>query len=159
MNLKHHIDIQVEESVGQLDTHPLEKAALTTLRLDQVAEPCEVVIVLSDDETLRDLNQRFRGLNRPTDVLSFADDTRGPFSGGAAGFPRYLGDVVISVERAQAQANAVGATLTQELQLLVVHGMLHLLGYDHAEPDAKAQMWKAQQVVLSELGVAIPLPE
>lgn len=159
MNLNHHIDIQIEAPVTSLDVRPLEKAALTTLRLDQVAEPCEVVIVISDDETLRDLNRRFRGLDRPTDVLSFADDTRGPFSGGAAGFPRYLGDVVISWERAQAQAEAVGTTLMQELQLLVVHGLLHLLGYDHADPETQAQMWRAQQVVLGELGVAIPLPE
>lgn len=159
MGIKHHIEIQVEEQVGALAEAPLKKAVMATLTQQRVAESCEVVVVFSDDDALQTLNCRFRGLNQPTDVLSFSNDTRGPYSGGASGFPRYLGDIVISVDRARAQAEAVGASLMQELQLLVTHGMLHLLGYDHATPDEKAEMWSAQADVLHRLGVDIPLPE
>ncbi len=159
MGIKHHIEIQVEEQVGALAEAPLKKAVMATLTQQRVAESCEVVVVFSDDDALQTLNCRFRGLNQPTDVLSFSNDTRGPYSGGASGFPRYLGDIVISVDRARAQAEAVGASLMQELQLLVTHGMLHLLGYDHATPDEKAEMWAAQADVLRRLGVDIPLPE
>jgi probable rRNA maturation factor len=156
---RHLIDIQVEEQVGPVDVKPLRKAVSRTLVQQGVTEPCEVVVVISDDAVLCDLNSRFRGISEPTDVLSFADDTRGPFVGGGGQFPRYLGDIVISIDRARDQAEAVGGTLTQELQLLTVHGLLHLLGHDHGEPAEKAAMWAAQAAILDELGADIPLPE
>jgi len=156
---RHLIEIHVEEQVGAVDTKPLRKAAVETLTQAAVEEPCEVVIVVSDDVALRDLNRRFRGIDRPTDVLSFADDTRGPYTGGGGRFPQYLGDVVISIDRARVQAEAAGGTLEQELQLLVVHGVLHLLGLDHADDTEKATMWAAQAHILDVLGVDIPLPE
>jgi len=154
----HIIDVQVEESVTWTDLEPLRLAALAVLMHQQIPYACEVAIVLSDDEALRDLNRRFRGVDAPTDVLSFANDTIGPYAGLAAS-PRYLGDIVISLQRAQAQAEQVGAQPVQELQLLIVHGMLHLLGLDHAEPAQKARMWELQQRILQALGADIPLPE
>lgn len=157
--VKHTVDIQVEEHVGPVDTKPLRQAALATLAQQDVREVCEVVVVISDDAALRDLNTRFRGIDAPTDVLSFADDTRGPFVGGGGKFPRYLGDIVISIDRAREQAAAAGGTLVQELQLLTVHGVLHLLGHDHAEPAEKAAMWTAQAAILTALGANIALPE
>lgn len=160
MNAKRHlIDIQVEEQVDPVKTHPLRKAVAATLEHMGVNERCEVVVVISDDAALQELNRRFRGVDRPTDVLSFADDTRGPYTGGGGQFPHYLGDVVISIDRARAQAEAAGGTLTQELQLLAVHGTLHLLGFDHANPAEKAEMWAAQAGILAALGVNIALPE
>ncbi|HOT90070.1 MAG TPA: rRNA maturation RNase YbeY [Anaerolineae bacterium] len=156
---RHIIDIQVEEQVGPVDVKPLREAVSTTLTYQGVTEPCEVVVVITDDEVLRDLNTRFRGIAEPTDVLSFADDTRGPLVGGGGQFPRYLGDIVISIDRARAQAEAAGGTLMQELQLLTVHGVLHLLGHDHAEPAEKAAMWAAQAAILNMLGANIRLPE
>ncbi len=156
---KHTVDIQVEEHVGPVDTKPLRKAVLETLTRQNVRDACEVVVVISDDAALRDLNARFRGIDAPTDVLSFADDTRGPFAGGGGNFPRYLGDIVISIDRAREQAEAAGGTLVQELQLLTVHGVLHLLGHDHAEPAQKAAMWAAQAAILTALGAAVALPE
>jgi probable rRNA maturation factor len=156
---KHIIDIQVEEQVAPVETEPLHTAVRAVLAHQEVPDNSEVVVVLSDDASLHALNRRFLGIDAPTDVLAFADDTRGPFAGGATGFPRYLGDVVISVERAAAQAEEVGGTLTQELQLLTVHGVLHLLGHDHAEPAEKARMWAAQALILKHLGADIPLPE
>ena len=156
---RHTVEIQVEENVGPLDIKPLRKAVITTLIQQGVSEACEVVVVISDDTALRDLNARFRGIDAPTDVLSFADDTRGPFVGGSGSFPRYLGDIVISIDRAREQAEAAGGTLVQELQLLTVHGVLHLLGHDHAEPAEKTAMWAAQTAILTALGADIALPE
>jgi probable rRNA maturation factor len=156
---RHTVDIQVEEHVGPVDTKPLREAVLVTLAQQGVSEACELVVVISDDAALRDLNARFRGIDAPTDVLSFADDTRGPFVGGGGKFPRYLGDIVISIDRAREQAEAAGGTLVQELQLLTVHGVLHLLGHDHAEPAQKAAMWAAQTAILTALGANIALPE
>jgi len=153
------VDIQVEEHVGPVDTKPLRKAALETLAQQDVREACEVVIVISDDTALHDLNVRFRGIDAPTDVLSFTDDTRGPYVGGGGKFPLYLGDIVISIDRAREQAETAGGTLVQELQLLTVHGVLHLLGHDHAEPAQKAAMWAAQAAILTALGANIALPE
>jgi probable rRNA maturation factor len=156
---RHLIDIQVEEHVGPVETRPLRKAVTATLVQQGVQQRCEVVVVISDDVALRDLNQRFRGEDYPTDVLSFADDTRGPYAIGGGDLPIYLGDIVISIDRARAQAEAVGGTLVQELQLLAVHGTLHLLGHDHGEPAQKTTMWAAQANILAQLGIDIPLPE
>ncbi|MBN2389817.1 MAG: rRNA maturation RNase YbeY [Anaerolineae bacterium] len=142
-----------------MDIKPLREAVIETLAQQNVHDACEVVVVISDDAALRDLNARFRGVDAPTDVLSFADDTRGPFAGGSGNFPRYLGDIVISIDRAREQAEAAGGTLVQELQLLTVHGVLHLLGYDHAESAEKAAMWAAQSAILTTLGADISIPE
>jgi probable rRNA maturation factor len=85
----------------------------------------ELAVVLAGDRTLRSLNARYRGKDKPTDVLSF------PGPGGEAG----LGDVVISLETAARNARAYGRTLPQELDVLALHGFLHVLGYDHETDD------------------------
>lgn len=161
MNLKHVVDVRIEHAAQQtehgasemLDMTLLKVAALATLKHCDVHEACEITVVISGDSTLQDLNRRFRGMDRPTDVLAFPNDSRGPFAGGGPNFPRYLGDIVISLDRAQEQAESFGGTLNQELQLLIVHGTLHLLGYDHMEPKEKAQMWGIQRTILELLGV------
>jgi len=157
MALKHQIEIQAGD-FGTATEKAIRQAALAVLAHQAVDAVCAVVIVIADDAMLRDLNLRFRGENQPTDVLSFANEARGPFAGGDRG-ARYLGDIIISHERATAQAAAVGGTVTQEMQLLTVHGVLHLLGYDHADAATKALMWEAQRTVLQHLGITIPLPE
>ncbi len=159
MKAGHHVDVQVEDQVEAVDPAPLEQAAQFTLLRHDLKEPCEVIIVISDDASLEDLNRRFRGEPRPTDVLSFANETKGPFSGASAEFPNYLGDVVISIDRAREQAASAGGSLTEELQVLTVHGVLHLLGYDHADSQEKEQMWSVQSEILRLLGVTIALPE
>lgn len=85
----------------------------------------EMAVVLAGDRTLRSLNARYRGKDKPTDVLSF------PGPGGDAG----LGDVVISLDTAARNARALGRTLPQEVDVLVLHGFLHVLGYDHETDD------------------------
>lgn len=159
MNLPYQVEIQAEVPLEPGMEEPLRQAALAALVLEGVQERCDVMIVIADDDTLRELNRRFRGVNAPTDILSFANESRGPFAGGGGQFPHYLGDLVISLPTAKVQAEAVGGALVQELQLLIVHGVLHLLGYDHAGPEEKARMWAAQARILQRLGVTIPLPE
>ena len=159
MSEKYYIGIQVEDHVGPVDTQLIDDAVRLTLLHQSVEEASEVVIVISDDDALEELNRRFRGVAQPTDVLSFENQTRGPYSIGTAGFPRYLGDVVISLDRAREQADAAGGALTDELQLLAVHGVLHLLGYDHADEREKEQMWAIQSEILRLLDVDITLPK
>jgi probable rRNA maturation factor len=108
----------------------------------------EVTLVLTDDEGIRALNRDFLGLDAPTDVLSFgAQEDSGPFI-AAPEMGGYLGDVIVSYPRAVAQAAEHGHPIQQELNLLVVHGVLHLLGYDHADEEEKAVMWARQEAIL-----------
>ncbi len=111
----------------------------------------ELTLVLTDDQGIQELNRDFLGLDAPTDVLAFgAQESGGPFvtAPGAGG---YLGDVIVSLPRATAQAAEMGHPLQQELDLLIVHGVLHLLGYDHANEEDKARMWAQQSAVLDEV--------
>ena len=92
-------------------------------------------LVLVGDERMRSLNHRFRGFDRATDVLSFPSDDRDAPAGDEDG--GYLGDIVISVETAHRQARRRGSTLPRELRVLALHGLLHLLGYDHETDDGE----------------------
>lgn len=152
------IYIQIAEQLELADnqaalTDLLEEAARTTLKLAAEDAEAELSIVLTDDEHIQQLNQQFLGLDAPTDVLSFPAGDLDPDSEEV-----YLGDVVISVPRALAQASAAGHPFLEEMQLLVVHGVLHLLGHDHGEPDEKQRMWDLQLKALSHLGCSISPP-
>ena len=108
----------------------------------------DLTIVLTDDAKLRELNRDYLGIDAPTDVLSFPASETDPETARP-----YLGDILISIPRAEQQAHAAGHALEAEVQLLAVHGTLHLLGHDHAEAEEKALMWKAQAEVLERLGL------
>ena len=105
--------------------------------------PAELSIVVTDDDTLRELNRRYRGNDAPADVLSFGPD------GGEAfvtppGSPRQLGEVLISYTMAQRQAEESGRPVAEELEHLLVHGSLHLLGFDH-EGAAERRVMRARE--------------
>lgn len=106
----------------------------------------DLTLVLADEEQLRRLNRDFLGSDTPTDVLSFPACETDPETGAS-----YLGDILLSIPRAEAQAAAAGHSIADEARLLVVHGVLHLLGHDHAEAGEKAKMWKAQSEILHSL--------
>ncbi len=108
----------------------------------------EITILLTDDAQLHQLNRDYLGIDSPTDVLSFPASETDPETGA-----RYLGDIIISIPRAESQARAAGHPLEAEVQLLVVHGVLHLLGHDHAHAEEKSKMWKAQGEILETLGI------
>lgn len=138
---------------GRYAAHQFErklKAAVQAALQHQGAPKAELTVVLTGDARLRTLNRQYRGMDKPTDVLSFGDIDQLSESGNL-----YLGDVVISVPRARAQAVAGGHSLSAELQLLAVHGALHLLGHDHAQPAQRRKMWAAQDAILSELGLSM----
>lgn len=153
------IAVQIDEPYQQqVDADLLRQAALATLAHQQEVKPCEASIVVTGDETVRELNRRHRDVDAPTDVLAFPNKTGGPFV-DAPGLPRYLGDVIISFPRAEAQAAEAGNELWAELQLLVVHGALHLLGYDDQTDSARSQMWQVQRSILDQLDVEVRLPD
>lgn len=126
----------------------LERAAQAALVHESESLDAELSIVLTDDARLQQLNRDYLGIDAPTDVLSFPASETDPETGA-----RYRGDILISMPRAQAQADAAGQALESEVQLLVVHGVLHLLGHDHGDPEEKARMWKAQTEILESLGL------
>jgi len=126
----------------------LERATRAALKHQAVSSASELTIVLTDDARLKELNRDYLGIDAPTDVLSFPASETDPQTGA-----RYIGDILISIPRAQGQATAAGHPLESEVQLLVVHGVLHLLGHDHANPEEKARMWKAQAEILERLGL------
>ena len=126
----------------------LERAATAALEHESQSLDSELSIILTDDARLHELNLNYLGVDASTDVLSFPASETDPETGA-----RYIGDILISIPRAQTQAEAAGHPLEAEAQLLVVHGILHLLGYDHAGPEEKARMWKAQAEILETLGL------
>jgi len=133
----------------------LRSAAEIVLQKEEIDPETELSIVVDDDERLRELNHQFLGVDHPTDVLSFPADEFDPDSG-----LRYIGDIIISFPRAEEQALTANEAISDELQLLVIHGTLHLLGYDHGDLTQKQAMWSAQQAALNGLGCKIQnLPE
>jgi probable rRNA maturation factor len=125
-----------------------EQAAQAALVHQKESLDVELSIVLTDDKRLHELNLDYLGVDAPTDVLSFPASETDPETGA-----RYIGDILISVPYAAKGAEKAGHPLESELQLLVVHGVLHLLGHDHAKPKEKAKMWKAQAEILNLLGL------
>jgi len=126
----------------------LVRAAQATLEHASASQDADLSIVLTDNARLHELNLNYLGIDSPTDVLSFPASETDPETGAP-----YLGDILISIPRAQVQAEAAGHPLESEVQLLVIHGVLHLLGHDHAEPEEKEDMWKAQAEILETLGL------
>ncbi len=126
----------------------LGRAALQALSYAGREQDGDLTILLTDDKQLQQLNQQFMNVDAPTDVLSFPEDYVDPDTE-----TRYIGDILISYPRSLEQAQAGGHPVEAEVQLLVVHGVLHLLGYDHANPDEKKEMWAIQDKILAHLGI------
>jgi probable rRNA maturation factor len=126
----------------------LERAARAALEHQSASLDSDLTIVLTDDARIRELNRDYLGIDAPTDVLSFPASETDPETGSS-----YLGDILISLPYATKSAERAGHPLEAEVQLLVVHGVLHLLGHDHARVREKARMWKAQAEILESLGL------
>lgn len=109
----------------------------------------ELSLLLTDDETIHELNRTYRGVDRPTDVLSFS------LREGEDGNPEdtMLGDVVVSVDRASLQANQYGHSMEREVGFLTVHGILHLLGWDHEEANDEHRMMAKTEEILMSIGL------
>ena len=149
-------DIELDKPVEPL----LERAIRTALAAEGMDTPCEINVLLTDDEGIHQTNLEMRDVDRPTDVLSFPmfdlipgehpdEEDADPATGLVP-----LGDMCISVERAAAQAEEYGHSLERELSYLTVHSILHLLGYDHLdEGEQKAQMRAREDAIMEELGI------
>ena len=154
------VESDVDELLDDELAALLEETVNTALTLEGVALPCEVNILLTDDEGIQEVNRQMRGIDSPTDVLSFPmfdlrpgeHPTQADRDPGADTVP--LGDMCISVERAQAQANEFGHCFARELGYLCVHSVLHLLGYDHLdEGEQKRQMRAREKEIMQILNI------
>lgn len=131
----------------------IERAVNAALTNQKQSLDVNLSVVLTDNRRLHKLNRDYLGVDAPTDVLSFpASESDGSEIDPETGV-RYLGDILISVPYAAKGAKQAGNSLEAELQLLVVHGVLHLLGHDHAKPKEKTKMWQAQSEILTQLGL------
>lgn len=141
----------VDVSVCNLSDHPhpaIDADALALMAAYGLSEDTELSMVLCDDAFIAPLNRDYRGKDSPTDVLSFAQRE----GEGAMADDPVLGDLIISVETAQRQAAERGISLVQELRVLLVHGLLHLLGYDHLTEEERAEMEEEERALLGLLG-------
>lgn len=113
----------------------------------------ELTVVITNDEQVRELNRIYRGVDAPTDVLAFCHASKAEESIPPSMGDVYWGDIVISYPRAADQASTYGHPIEEELMLLVIHGTLHLLGYDHEQASDKEEMWRVQNVALAKMGI------
>jgi probable rRNA maturation factor len=150
--------VQIDDRFAdQADAGLIERAVVATLVVEAVSEPVEVGVLVTDDAALHALNRDYRGVDAPTDVLSFAAEDQlsdGPAFVLPPDAPRYLGDIAISYERVVAQAAEYGHSRERELAYLTAHGVLHLLGYDHELSAAQATAMRArEEAAMERLGL------
>ena len=148
------IDVVVETACASELVTLLRETIRHILIQEKVLPPASLTLLLADDDQLRQLNLQFLGEDKPTDVLSFPAGEPLPGMEPKDG-SGYLGDVAISVPYAQRQADQAGHQCHHECQLLAVHGVLHLLAYDHTTDEAKSLMWQAQTTALQALNVPL----
>lgn len=158
---------EVDSDLPELYREDMETVIREILHTEQCPYECEVNITFTDDEGIRQVNREFRELNVPTDVLSFpmtdygqpgdfscleSDEAKISCFNPETG-ELLLGDIIISLERAQEQAREYGHSEQREICFLVAHSMLHLLGYDHIEEDERLRMEKKQSDILEYMGI------
>ena len=158
--MEHNILFETEVDCPTDTQELLTKTIVAALDAEGVEIPCELNVLLTDDAGIHQINLEMREVDRPTDVLSFPmfDLTPGEHPTEEDADPDTdlvpLGDMCLSLERAQAQAQEYGHSVQRELCYLTVHSVLHLLGYDHmGEGPMKAQMREREEAILAELGI------
>ena len=158
--MEHNIFLEAEVEVPEELSPLLNKVITAVLEEEKVELPCEINVLITDDEGIHQINLEQRDVDRPTDVLSFPmfdlepgehpdEEEEDPETGLIP-----LGDMVISLERAVAQAEEFGHSVEREVCYLAVHSILHLLGYDHMDDGPmKAQMRAREESILGKLGI------
>ena len=158
--MNHEILIETEVDGAEPYAGLLRRVIPAALEAEGVSFPCEVDVLLTDDDGIHEINRTMRDVDRPTDVLSFPEFTLTPgelpspedADPGTGLIP--LGDMVLSMERVSAQAKEYGHSKRRELSYLVTHSVLHLLGYDHLdEGPMKAQMRAREEAIMALLGL------
>lgn len=144
------------ESGVEVEESSLVSAARYALDQMSVSQLAELSIVLVEQEAMADLHVRWMDLPGPTDVMAFPmdeyDSSRRPDAADAG--PELLGDIVLCPEFAAGQASKAGHSTLEEMHMLTIHGVLHLLGYDHAEPEQEREMFGLQNRILADFRVA-----
>lgn len=137
------------ETTEKIDTKEIEKLLNYALKYKKL-ENVEFNIIFVDNETIRNINKKYRNIDRETDVISFAleDNEDMKFE-----FGRLLGDIYISIPKMKEQAKEYGHSEKRELSFLVIHGLLHLLGYDHETYEEEEVMFKEQELILDGYGI------
>lgn len=162
MRKTHYIPITVDVPGAANDANCalIRRTIRTALAAEGLTAPCEVDVLLTDDDGIHEINREMRQVDRPTDVLSFPEFelTPGQLPGPEDADPGTglipLGDMVLSMERVAAQAREYGHSKRRELSYLVTHSVLHLLGYDHLdEGPMKAQMRAREEAIMALLGL------
>lgn len=145
------LSVQVDPAFrAKVDQERLDKIILQALLEEGITEPVALGLLITDDETIKGLNLRYRGQDEKTDVLAFdMENDQDQFVSPPLA-PSYLGDMVVSYPRAVAQAEEYGHSTEEELDRLVVHGLLHLLGYDDQSDEERQIMWDRQETILRE---------
>lgn len=154
---KPEINISIEQNLSfSLKKDWLREIALKTLEVEGIAASTEIGLVITDSKTIQRLNRTYRGVDKPTDVLAFhmipstSQEPEQVFVGPPDGV-HHLGEVVISYTQAVKQAQEQGHSIERELALLIVHGILHLLGYDHELTHESQRMRTKETIILERL--------
>ncbi|MGE5704985.1 MAG: rRNA maturation RNase YbeY [Clostridia bacterium] len=149
---------EYDQSLGEELLALIERCLVAAAEKEDVAG--EVSVTLVDNERIHELNREFRGVDRPTDVLSFAMNEQGEEEldiyvdeEELDDFPNMLGDIVISIPKAKQQAEEYGHSFERELGFLAVHGFLHLIGYDHMNEADEKEMFARQDEILLSIGL------
>lgn len=148
------MDVLFENNTDKdVNTDLIKKVIAESLRYENVNNNAEISVTIVDNEEIREINNKFRNIDRATDVLSFPlidyEIEKLPDDGSKI----YLGDIIISIERAEEQALEYGHSLDREIGFLTTHSMLHLLGYDHMVPEEEKVMFAKQEEILNNLGL------
>jgi probable rRNA maturation factor len=159
--MSYEVEVAFEVEGPGLDEAAVLALATRALDLEQVADEASLSIVISDDATVHELNREYRGVDSPTDVLSFGLSDLAQPAGDVGALPAFvlppetatqLGEVIVSHDTAIRQAAEHGRALAHELAHLVIHGILHLLGHDHALPDEEQVMRAREDTILQACG-------
>ena len=134
----------------------IRRSVIAALEYEGYENDCEISITLTDNKGIHSINKQFRNIDAPTDVLSFPlveyEESEEP----PVDDENMLGDIIISLERAEEQANEFGHSFEREVAFLTVHSMLHLLGYDHVNSeDEEKEMRERQRAIMKDLGLEV----
>ena len=140
---------QLDEEIKELET--VEKVLLSAIKKEQL-EDVTFNLIIVDNEYIHEINKTYRGIDRETDVITFALEDEDSII-VPEDVVRNLGDIYISIDKARSQAEEYGHGLLRELSFLAVHGFYHLLGYDHMNPEDEKVMFEKQEEVLEEYGI------
>ncbi|UOQ47415.1 rRNA maturation RNase YbeY [Gracilibacillus caseinilyticus] len=153
------MEIDFQDETGKVkETHMdlIQQLLLYAGEYQSISPDAELSVTFVDNNEIKLLNKQYRGLDKPTDVLSFAleEEAEEEIKIKGADIPIALGDIIISVDKAEQQAQDYNHSYDRELGFLALHGFLHLLGYDHMNPDDEKKMFLKQEEILNGFGLS-----